>query len=73
MRRVTEYFFSQGASPVDAQRQAVGWIGRLVLSHSTLLAYIDVFWACAAFGTLMIPIALLIRRIDAATRPALHV
>jgi DHA2 family multidrug resistance protein len=71
-RRVTEYFVGQGASPVDAQRKAVGWLGRLVLNQSTLLAYIDVFWACAVFAMLMIPIALLIRRSDAPKRSAVH-
>ena len=43
-----------------------------MLNQSTLLAYIDVFWACAVFAMLMIPIALLVRRINAATRPAVH-
>jgi DHA2 family multidrug resistance protein len=71
-RRVTEYFVGQGASPVDAQRKAIGWLGRLVLNQSTLLAYIDVFWACAVFAMLMIPIALLIRRSDAPKRSAVH-
>jgi DHA2 family multidrug resistance protein len=69
-RQATEYFIAQGSSPVEAQRQAFGWIGQLVLNQSTLLAYIDVFSATAVFALLLIPIALLMRRIDLMSKPA---
>jgi hypothetical protein len=36
----------------------------MVQNQSTLLGYIDVFFACAVFAALMIPLALLLRRVD---------
>jgi MFS transporter, DHA2 family, multidrug resistance protein len=69
-RQASDYFIAHGASPGEAQRQALGWIGQLVLNQSTLLAYIDVFAATALFALLLIPIALCMRRIDPTSRPA---
>jgi len=64
LRKATDYFVSQGASALDAQRQAMAWIGQLVASQATLLAYIDVFCGSAIFALAMIPLALLMRRIN---------
>jgi DHA2 family multidrug resistance protein len=45
----------------------------MVQNQSTLLAYIDVFFACALFAMLMIPLALLLRRVDLhGGAPAVH-
>jgi DHA2 family multidrug resistance protein len=54
--QVTEYFASQGSPLLSAKAQAVGWIARLIADESTLLAYIDVFWASGIFALLMIPV-----------------
>jgi DHA2 family multidrug resistance protein len=69
LRKATDYFVSQGTSALDAQRQAMAWIGQLVASQATLLAYIDVFWGSAVFAVAMIPLALLMRRIDSGAPP----
>jgi DHA2 family multidrug resistance protein len=60
IRHVTEFFISQGASLVNAQHLAIAWVGQIVQSQASLLAYIDVFWACAIFAGLMVPLALLL-------------
>ena len=60
IREVTEFFISQGASLVNAPRQAIAWVGQIVQNQASLLAYIDVFWACAIFASLMVPLALLL-------------
>jgi DHA2 family multidrug resistance protein len=70
LRHVTDYFVAQGSSLVDAQSRAIGWIGQKVGSQATLLAYIDVFWDSAAFAFLMVPLVLLLRRIELGAAPA---
>jgi DHA2 family multidrug resistance protein len=73
IRRVTEFFLSQGDSLATAQHQAIGWVGQLVENQSALLAYIDVFWSYAVFAGLMVPLALLLmRRIDRRVTPPVH-
>lgn len=65
--QVTNFFVGQGSSLIDAQRRAVGWVGQTILSQSVLLSYIDVFWAFTAFALLLVPMALILRRIDLST------
>jgi DHA2 family multidrug resistance protein len=52
----------QGASPGDAHNQAMGFVGQLVQSQASILAYIDVFHVCAIVAALMIPIVLVLVR-----------
>jgi DHA2 family multidrug resistance protein len=70
--QVTEHFASQGSPLLSAKAQAVGWIARLIADQSTLLAYIDVFWASGIFALLMIPVALSLRRVELGAQPAVH-
>jgi DHA2 family multidrug resistance protein len=70
-QRVAEYFIAQGQTPARAHDLAVGWIGQLIGRQSTLLAYIDVFWASAVFAAIMVPLALLLLRpVDPHAAPA---
>jgi len=62
MQQVTKYFMQQGASPGDAHNQAMGFVGQLVQSQASILAYIDVFHVCAIVAALMIPIVLVLVR-----------
>jgi DHA2 family multidrug resistance protein len=49
----------------EATGQAMAFIGQLVRTQATLLAYIDVFHVCAIAAALMVPLVLvLVRRID---------
>ncbi len=43
--QLTQYFVAQGSSLLQAQQQAVAWIGQKVQTQAAYLAYIDVFWA----------------------------
>jgi DHA2 family multidrug resistance protein len=72
MPRLTEVFVAQGLPPLDAQRRAVVSLGLSVQSQSTLLAYIDVFWLYAVLALAMIPLALMLRRVDMRAAPARH-
>jgi DHA2 family multidrug resistance protein len=58
------HFASQGATRVDAQHQAMGWLGQLVQNQSSLLSYIDVFWVFGAVAILLVPLALLLGPVD---------
>ena len=70
--QVTHALVAQGSSLVAAQQQAIGWIGQTILNQSTLLSYIDVFWAYAAFSLLMVPLALTLKTVKLAKREAVH-
>jgi DHA2 family multidrug resistance protein len=62
LRQAAAYFAAQGAGHVDAQRQAIGWLGQLVQAQSSLLSYIDVFWSFAILALVLVPLALLLVR-----------
>jgi len=75
VQQVTQFFTQQGASPTAAHNQAIGFVGRLIQTQATILAYIDVFHVCAVVAALMIPLVLiLVRRIHigAAVATAAH-
>jgi DHA2 family multidrug resistance protein len=42
--RMTDYFVAQGNSLLQAQQQAVQWIGHQVQTQASFLAYMDAFW-----------------------------
>jgi DHA2 family multidrug resistance protein len=60
--QVAHYFANEGATSVNTQNLAIGWIGQQIASQSTLMAYIDIFWAAAIFVGLMVPLTLLLLR-----------
>ena len=63
-----------GTSAADAQRQAQAWLGQMLISQATFLAYIDVFAALSLFALLLVPAAFLLQRVDlsAARRRVAH-
>jgi DHA2 family multidrug resistance protein len=65
LQQLTHYFMAHGASASDAMGAAMRFIGQLVQTQATILAYIDVFQACAVAAALMIPLVLvLVRRVN---------
>jgi DHA2 family multidrug resistance protein len=62
LREVTNHFIAQGSSAGAAHKQAIGFIGQLIQSQATILAYIDVFYVCAIAAALMIPLVLIMVR-----------
>ena len=62
---MTRYFAQEGASPGAAHDQAMGFVGHLVETQATIMAYIDVFQLCAIVAAVMIPIVLImVRRVQ---------
>jgi MFS transporter, DHA2 family, multidrug resistance protein len=65
LNKTTQYFIQQGASPADAHNQAIGFIGHLIQTQATIMAYIDVFQISAIVAAIMIPIVLImVRRVQ---------
>jgi DHA2 family multidrug resistance protein len=62
--RITQYFAEQGSGPIQAKSRALGWIGQTILTQSTLLSYLDVFWGAAIFAALMVPVTLSLKKVD---------
>ncbi len=69
---MTRFFEAQGSNAVDAAGQAIAWVGQTLQHQVDLLAYIDVFWSLAMIGFVMIPLALMLRPIDASSRAQGH-
>ncbi len=63
LHSLTNYFAAQGASLVQAQQQAVGWIGQQVQTQASFLAYMDAFWVLMLLSLAIAPLALTLRRV----------
>lgn len=70
LNRMIDYFLSLGSSTTVARRQATEWIARQIQSQASLLAYIDVFHTLMLLAALVIPLALILRRVKLAAAPA---
>jgi DHA2 family multidrug resistance protein len=44
LHRMTNYFTTQGSSLLEAQNQAITWIGQQVQTQASFLSYMDIFW-----------------------------
>ncbi|SFG28346.1 DHA2 family efflux MFS transporter permease subunit [Methylobacterium gossipiicola] len=64
LRAATAYFVSHGTAAVEAQRQAVAWIGLQLQTQVAYLSYIDVFWALCLLSSALIPLALILSRTE---------
>ncbi|TNM62323.1 DHA2 family efflux MFS transporter permease subunit [Aliirhizobium smilacinae] len=58
------FFVERGSSAIDAQNQAIGFIGWQIQEQASYLAYIDVFHVLAIISACAIPLALVLRKID---------
>jgi DHA2 family multidrug resistance protein len=63
LHRMTDYFVAQGNSALQAQQQAIGWIGQQVQTQATFLAYVDAFWVLMLISLVAVPLALTLRKI----------
>jgi len=63
LQHMTQYFAAQGSSLVQAQSQAIAWIGQQVQAQAALLAYVDVFWVLMAISLAAVPLALILRKV----------
>jgi DHA2 family multidrug resistance protein len=69
---MTRFFEAQGSNASQAASQAIAWVGKTLQQQIDLLAFIDVFWALAMIGLVMIPLALLLRRVDLSAPTRAH-
>lgn len=70
LRNLIDYFTAHGSGAIQAQQQAIAWIGQQVQTQAALLAYIDVFWSLMLLALAAVPLALLLRPIKLGGRPA---
>jgi DHA2 family multidrug resistance protein len=73
LQQVTNYFVGHGSSLLDAQQQAIAWIGQEVQIEASFLAYMDAFWVLMLISLAAVPLALLLRNVKlGGTAPAAH-
>jgi DHA2 family multidrug resistance protein len=64
LHRVTDYFVAQGNSLLQAQQQAIQWIGQQVQAQASFLAYMDAFWVLMLISLAAVPLALTLRKVN---------
>ncbi len=73
LHRMTDFFVAQGNSLLQAQQQAVQWIGQQVQTQASFLSYMDAFWVLMLIALSAIPLALTLRNIKlGGAAPAAH-
>jgi MFS transporter, DHA2 family, multidrug resistance protein len=63
LHRVSDYFVAQGNSLLQAQQQAIQWIGQQVQAQASFLAYMDAFWVLMLISLAAVPLALTLRKV----------
>ena len=63
LHQVTDYFVAQGNSLLQAQQQAIQWIGQQVQAQASFLAYMDAFWVLMLISLAAVPLALSLRKV----------
>jgi MFS transporter, DHA2 family, multidrug resistance protein len=63
LHQLTSYFMGQGSSLLQAQQQAIHWIGQQVQTQASFLAYMDVFWVLMLISLAAVPLALALRKV----------
>src|SRR6266853_1684853 len=63
LHRVMDYFVTQGSSFLQAQQQAIQWIGQQVQAQASFLAYVDAFWVLMLISLSAVPLALALRKV----------
>jgi MFS transporter, DHA2 family, multidrug resistance protein len=57
------YFTAKGSSLLQAQQQAIQWIGQQVQTQASFLAYMDAFWVLMLISLAAVPLALALRKV----------
>lgn len=63
LHQVINYFMAQGSSLVQAQQQAVAWIGQQIQMQASFLGYMDAFWVLMLISLAAVPLALTLRKV----------
>jgi len=73
LQQVTHYFVSQGSSLIQAQQQAISWIGQQVQAQASFLGYMDAFWVLMLISLAAVPLALTLRNVRlGGPAPSMH-
>ncbi|MGU3360478.1 DHA2 family efflux MFS transporter permease subunit [Methylobacterium sp. M6A4_1b] len=63
LRAATQYFQAHGASGVEAQKQAIAWIGQQLQTQVAYWGYIDVFWSLCLVSGAAVPLAMILSKV----------
>ncbi len=63
LRVATQYFQAHGRTGVEAQSQAVAWIGQQLQTQVAFWGYIDVFWSLCLVSASAVPLAMILSRV----------
>jgi MFS transporter, DHA2 family, multidrug resistance protein len=73
LRQITDYFIRHGSLAAEAPQQAIDWIRQQVLAQASFLAYMDAFWVLMILSLTMVPLALVLRKVElGGSRPMAH-
>jgi DHA2 family multidrug resistance protein len=62
LKQATDYFVSHGSALLQAQQQAIQWIGQQVQAQASFMAYMDVFWVLMLVALVAVPLAMTLRK-----------
>jgi DHA2 family multidrug resistance protein len=62
LRAATQYFRAHGATGVEAQNQAIAWIGQQLQTQVAYWGYIDVFWSLCLVSGAAVPLAMILSK-----------
>jgi DHA2 family multidrug resistance protein len=63
LSQVTHYFLAQGSALIQAQQQAIAFIGQQIQTQAAFLAYMDAFWVLTLISLSAVPLAMTLRRV----------
>lgn len=73
VHQMVDYFTSHGSSALQAQKQAIAWIGQQVATQASFLAFVDVFWVLMTISLTAAALALTLRKVKLGGHaPAAH-
>jgi DHA2 family multidrug resistance protein len=73
LHQATNFFAAQGSSLIQAQQQAIAWIGQQLQAQASFLGYMDAFWVLMLISLAAVPLALSLRNVKlGGPAPSVH-
>jgi DHA2 family multidrug resistance protein len=73
LHQATNFFLAQGSSLIQAQQQAIAWIGQQLQAQASFLGYMDAFWVLMLISLAAVPLALSLRNVKlGGPAPSVH-
>ena len=63
LHHMTNFFVGQGSPLIEAQQQAITWVGQQVQLQASFFAYMDAFWVLTLLALAAVPLALSLRNV----------